>query len=84
MSTTSKQPNGVDEMLNPENRARAEQYYSESGVGPTAEERYEHFRKTPKRSGPYYYNINYSKGTESDVSRLSLLEWMLWQWSGEI
>ncbi len=77
-----KQPNGVEEHLTPNNRALAEKYYSDAGLGPTAEERYEHFKTDPVLSRSCYYNINYDPETEEDVSRLSVLEWFAWQWDG--
>lgn len=79
---TTTQPNGVEEHLTPNNRALAERYYSEAGVGSTAEERYEHFRTDPRLARSCYYNINYDPKTEKDVSRLSVLEWLAWQWDG--
>jgi hypothetical protein len=82
MLKITEQPNGVKETLTPELRASAEEYYKTKGVGPTAQERYEHFRDTPELSHSIYYNINYDKSTEANTSRLAILEWALWRWDG--
>lgn len=79
-----KQPNGVNEMLTPVQRAKAEEYYTSKGIGLTAKERYEHFRDDPELSDSIYYNINYSRKSEGDTSRLALLEWTLFRWDGSL
>lgn len=78
----AKQPNGIEEILNPEKRAEAEAYYTSKGVGSTADERYHHFRDDPYLGPAFYYNFNYSPASEERVSRLALLEWARWQWDG--
>mgnify|MGYP001585225029 CR=1 FL=1 len=80
----TKQSNGIDEMLTCEQRAEAEEYYKSKGVGFSAQERYEHFRDDPSLSRSIYYNVNYDGQSEKDISRLALMEWILWEWDGSI
>ena len=84
-SSFKKQSNGIEEQLNSENREKAENYYKLKKVGPSAEERYRHFRTNSKLTGIFYNFQHHLIGEPNEIAqRLPLLEWAAFEWNGEL